>query len=277
MDKLLSGLGTKLAERWVNLLALPGVLFTLVLAFAWWVHPVGALDLTAIVRRLGEITVPKQNAELALVAAAVAVVATACAGIAAELSRPIARMWTGGGRVGLVLLGPLLRRRIRRAQAAAPAGYTVPERYLPARATRIGDHLRLAEQRVAAQYGVALVRVWPRLWQLSTADGRAMTQLAWDRYTAAALRAAWSIGYLLIAVLWWPSAIIGLVLYISAVAAARRAALDLRTAIEALTDVTLLPLATAVGIPLAHGRFTVRDGPALEAVLDKGSYLTESS
>ncbi|MFD4668091.1 hypothetical protein ACFWNN_00070 [Lentzea sp. NPDC058450] len=273
MDKLLSGLGTKLAERWINLLALPGVLFTVVLAFAWWVQPVGALDVTAIVRRLGELAVPKQNGQLALLAAGGAVVATACAGLAAELSRFVARMWTGNGRVASFVLRPLLRRRVRRARAAAPAGYDVPERYLPARATRVGDALRLAEQRVAAQYGVALIRVWPRLWHLSSSDERAMTQLAWDRYTAASLRASWAFGYLLVGVLWWPSVVVALVLYVSAVASARRAAEDLRTAIEALVDVKLVVLAGAVGVPLAHGRFTAKDGAALEAVLDKGTYL----
>ncbi|WP_394619487.1 hypothetical protein JNUCC0626_10420 [Lentzea sp. JNUCC 0626] len=273
MDKLLSGLGTKLAERWINLLALPGVLFTLVLAFAWWVHPVGALDVTAIVRRLGELAVPKQNGQLALLAAAGAVVATACAGLAAELSRFVARTWTGNGRVSTWLMSPLLRRRIRRAQAAAPDGYQVPERYLPARATRIGDAIRLVEQRIAAQYGVALIRVWPRLWQLSSSDERAMTQLAWDRYTAASLRATWAAGYLLIGILWWPSVVVAVVLYVSAVASARRAAEDLRTAIEALVDVKLVVLAAAIGVPLAHGRFTAKDGGALEAVLDKGTYL----
>lgn len=276
MDKLLPGLGAKLAERWINLLALPGVLFTIVLAFAWWVHPVGALDLAALGKRLGELVVPKQNVQLVVVAGVGAMIATACAGIAAELSRPIARMWTGRGRLSALLLRPLLRRRIRRARAAAPAGHDVPERYLPARATRIGDHIRLAEQRVGAQYGVALVRVWPRLWHLSSADERTMTQLAWDRYTAAALRAAWSLGYLLVGLLWWPAAIVGLVLYVSAVAAARRAAADLQSAIEALTDVKLLALAAAVGIPLAHDRFTPKDGAALETVLDKGSFLPQA-
>lgn len=274
MDKLLSGLGTKLAERWINLLALPGVLFTVVLAFSWWVHPVGAIDLDALGRRLTEIVVPKQSAQLAVAAGVGAVIATVCAGIAAEVSRPIARMWTGRGRLAMVPLRPFLRRRIRKTRAAAPVGYDVPERYLPARATRIGDHIRLAEQRIAAQYGVALVRVWPRLWHMSNADERAMTQHAWDRYTAATLRAAWAVGYLLVGLLWWPAAVAGLLLYLSALAAARRAAADLQAAIEALTDVKLLDLAAAVGISLAHGKFTASDGVALETVLDKGSFLT---
>ncbi|QFU86780.1 hypothetical protein [Amycolatopsis sp. YIM 10] len=274
MDKLLPGLGTKLAERWINLLALPGVLFTVVLAFSWWVHPVGAVDLDALGRRLTEIAVPKQGTQLTMVASIGAVIATACAAIAAELSRPIARIWTGRDRGAILLLQPFLRRRIRKVRAAAPAGYGVPERYLPARATRIGDHIRLAEERIAAQYGVALVRVWPRLWHMSNADERAMTQHAWDRYTAAAMRAAWAVGYLLTGLLWWPAAVAGLLLYLSAWSAARRAAADLQTAIEALTDVKLLDLAAAIGISPAHGKFTPNDGAALETVLDKGSFLT---
>jgi hypothetical protein len=43
-------------------------------------------------------------------------------------------------------------------------------------------------------------------------------------------------------------------------------------AIEALVDTKLLDLTTALGIEPAHGRFTPTDGPALETVLDKGSY-----
>jgi hypothetical protein len=272
MDKLLPGMGTKLAERWIHLLALPSVLFTVVLAFSWWVRPVGAVDLDAVSRRLTEIVVPKQGTQLAVVAGVGTVIATVCAGIAAEVSRPITRMWMGRGRGAMVLLRPFLRRRIWKTRAAAPAGYDVPERYLPARATRIGDHIRLAEQRIAAQYKIALVRAWPRIWHMSSADERAMTQHAWDRYTAAALRAVWAVGYLLVGLLWWPVAVAGLLLYLSALAAARRAAADLQTAIEALTDVKLLDLAAAVGISLAHGKFTTSDGDALETVLDKGSF-----
>lgn len=36
-----------------------------------------------------------------------------------------------------------------------------------------------------------------------------MTQLAWGRYIGAALPAAWSAGYLLLALLWWPPAVVG--------------------------------------------------------------------
>jgi hypothetical protein len=272
VDKLLSGIGTTLAARWINLLALPGVLFTIVLAVAWWLHPVDPLDLDALARRLDEVPTALPGLRLALLAAVGAVVATAFAGIAVELGRLIGLVWTGRGEVAMVLSRRLLRRRIRKSRAAAPPGHDVPKRYRPARATRIGDHLWLTEQRIAAQYGVALVRLWPRLWQLADTDERAMTQLAWDRYTAAALRAAWSVGYVLLGLLWWPCAVAGLLLYLSAVSSARRAAAALGLAIEALVDTKLLDLATALGIKAAHGRFTPADGNTLETVLDKGSY-----
>lgn len=278
MDVLLGGLGTKFAERWIGLLALPGVLFALTLALSWWLRPHGAahaLDPLLLGDRLDQApprwlaTTPHRL----VLAALLTLVAAASAAAAAESSRSIARLWLGRGPLIGALLRPLLRRRVRQAASQAPPGHDVAARYLPRRATRIGDHLLLAEQRVQAQYNVGLVRVWPRLWQLCDEGQRAPVQLAWDRYTAASLRAAWSLGYLALGLLWWPSAVAGAVLWLSAWSAARRAAAELGVLIEALTDVKLLDLAAALGVPLAHGRFTAADGGAVETILDKGTFL----
>ncbi|AXK36203.1 hypothetical protein DVA86_30055 [Streptomyces armeniacus] len=278
MDGLLNGLGTKFAERWVTLLALPGLLFALTLALSWWLHPLGAahaLDPALLSDRLDQAP-PSWLASTPhrlLFAALVTLTAAASAGVATELSRPIARLWLGRGPRSRRLLAPFLRRRTRQAESQARRGHRLNDRYLPERATRIGDHLLLAEKRVAAQYEVALVRVWPRLWQLCDDSQRAPTQLAWDRYTAASVRAAWSLGYLALGTLWWPAAVAGAALCLSAWTAARRAAAELGILVEALTDVKLQELATALGVSLPHGRFTKADGPVVENILDKGTFL----
>ncbi|WP_062214485.1 hypothetical protein [Streptomyces sp. NBRC 109706] len=278
MDGFLNGLGTKFAERWVVLLALPGVVFALTLALSWWLHPVGAahaLDPTVLGDRL-ERTPPRwltDTAHRLVLAALVVLGAVASAAAATELGRAIARLWLGQGRLSRALLAPLRRRRVRRAEREAPPGHRVPTPYLPERATLIGDRLLLAERRVAAQYGVRLVRAWPRLWQLCDDSERAPLQAAWDRYTAAAVRAAWALGYLALGILWWPAAVAGGALYLSAWAAARRAAAELGVLVEALTDTKLLSLAEALGVTPAHGRFTTAEGHAVEAILDKGTFL----
>ncbi|WP_063058631.1 hypothetical protein [Nocardia sienata] len=276
MDALLTGLGAKFAERWITLLALPGLLFASTLALSWWLHPLGvahALDPALLSDRLDQAP-PRWavNTRHRLVfAALVTLTAAAAAGAAAESSRAIARLWLGRGVPSGKMLALFRRRRIRQAQNEAPPGHHAG--YLPQRATRIGDHLLLAEKRVYAQYRVALIRVWPRLWHLCDDSQRGPVQFAWDRYTAASVRAAWSLGYLALGLLWWPAALVGVVLYLSAWTAARRAAADLGLLVEALTDVKLPELASALGVPLPHGRFTQADSHAVENILDKGTNL----
>jgi hypothetical protein len=276
MDALLTGLGAKFAERWITLLALPGLLFALTLTLSWWLYPLGAahaLDPALLSDRLDQAPPrwPANTSHRVVLAALVTLTAAASAGAAAELSRAIAQLWLGRGVLSGKMLGVFRRRRIRQAQNAAPPNHRAG--YLPGRATRIGDHLRLAEKRVDAQYRVALIRIWPRLWQLCDDSQRSPVQLAWDRYTAASVRAAWSLGYLALGLLWWPAAIVGATLYLSAWAAARRAAAELGLLVEALTDVKLPELASALGVPLPHGRFTQADSHAVESILDKGTYL----
>ncbi|MGW1738807.1 hypothetical protein ACWCPQ_08340 [Nocardia sp. NPDC001965] len=276
MDALLTGLGSKFAERWITLLALPGLLFALTLVLSWWVHPLGvahALDPALLSDRLDK-PPPRwlANTPHRLVFAALVTLAgAASAGIAAESSRVIARLWLGRGVVSGKLLGFFLRRRIRQAENEVPRDQRA--RYLPERATRIGDHLLLAEKRIHAQYGVGLIRIWPRLWHLCDDSERGPVQLAWNRYTAASMRAAWSLGYLALGLLWWPAAIAGGALYLSAWIAARRAAAEIGLLVEALTDIKLPELAAALGVPLPHGRFTPADSHTVETVLDKGTYL----
>ncbi|MEU1521921.1 hypothetical protein ABZ413_06945 [Nocardia rhamnosiphila] len=274
MDAVLTGLGSKFAERWIALLALPGLLFALTLVLSWWLHPLGAahaLDPALLGDRLDQ--APHRwlsNTRRRLVLAVlVTLTAAASAGVVAELSRAIARLWLGRGVLSGKLLALFLRRRIRQAENAAPPDHYAD--YLPERATRIGDHLLLAEKRVDAQYRVGLIRIWPRLWHLCDDSQRGPVQSAWDRYTAASVRAAWSLGYLALGLLWWPAAIAGVALYLSAWTAARRAAAELGLLVEALTDVKMMDLASALGVPLPHGRFTRADSHAVESILDKGT------
>lgn len=281
MDALLNGLSTKFAERWIALLALPGVVFALTLMLSWWLHPLGAshaLDPVSLSDRLDHAP-PRWLADTPhrlVLAALVTLTAAASATVAAELGRPIARLWLGRGRLSGKLPVLFRRRRIRQAQSEAPRDHVVSPRYLPERATRIGDHFHLTEQRVSAQYGVGLIRVWPRLWQLCDDSQRAPVQLAWDRYTSASLRVAWSLGYLALGVLWWPAAVAGAALGLTAWSAARRAAAELSVLVEALTDVKLRELAASLGVSLAHSRFTPVDGHAVENILDKGTFIPQT-
>ncbi|MFG1805014.1 hypothetical protein [Streptomyces sp. NPDC049040] len=280
MDGVLSGLGGKLTERWATLLALPGLAFAATLILAWWVRPLGprrAADPKAIMQRLDsplDAWLRDGIHEAALICA-IALLGSASALVANELGGVIGRFWLGRHRWFTQLMrGSLAHRRdLARSAVLDPTRYQVPEIYLPATATRIGDSFLLVQKRIQAQYDVGLSRLWPRLWQLCDEAERSLAQQAWDQYRAATVRAAWSVGYLLLSVCWWPAGFVGIFLGLTAHLSARRSAAEFSMAVEALVDVKIVATATALGVPLPHGRFTRADGPALENVLDKGSII----
>ncbi|GAB3970095.1 hypothetical protein GCM10029978_042740 [Actinoallomurus acanthiterrae] len=283
MESLLTGIGGKLTDRWVSLLALPGVAFTLTLFAACWLHPVGAadaLDPAVISRRLDMLFRGwLHSGTHRLILFVVGGLATAASAlVVGELGRAIGLLWIGRRPWMVRLMRPVITRRRRRADAAAAKdGYQVRDRYLPTRATRIGDSFRLVQERVQVQYGVPLGLLWPWLWQLCDESDRVPTRKAWDGYTGAAVRVAWALGYLLISWLWWPTALVGVFLTVTASLAARRAAADFAMAAEALVDLKIKALAEALGLALPHGRFTRADGPGLQSILDKGRLVRLTS
>ncbi|MFE5112991.1 hypothetical protein [Streptomyces sp. NPDC056663] len=277
MDGILSDLGKRIADRWFAFLILPGVPFAATVIVAWAMTPSGAahaLDLDILVRRLDTLGATAQTIKGivsgCLLIAGVAVVAV----LVRELSLIVNRLWLGRAAILCRLMRPGIRRRRRLAlDTARRGGYALPERYLPHRATWIGDRFALVDERVAAQYGVSLARVWPRLWQLRDDRTPRVVSAAWDDYAAATVRVAWALPYLVISIFWWPAAPLGLALVLLGWSQGRRGADDFCVSCEAAIDVQLRRLAHIVGVPLPHKRVTTAEGRQIDGILAKGAYL----
>ncbi|MGD6747069.1 hypothetical protein ACOKM3_35175 [Streptomyces sp. BH106] len=277
MDGILTELGKRIADRWFAFLILPGVPFAAAVLVAWAMARSGAahaLDVDILVRRLDSLGDAASTTERVVIGCLLlgGVVVTAL--LVRELSLTVHRLWTGRSNALRRVMAPGMRRRRRTAlDAARQGGYAVPERYLPSRATWIGDRFALVDERVAAQYGISLARAWPRLWQLHGPRSPKIVTAAWDEYAAATVRVAWALPYAALAPFWWPAAAVALALVLLGWSQGRRGADDFCLACEAAVDLQLCRLAHMVGVPLPHRRVTVTEGREIDRILAKGAYL----
>ncbi|MFD9543946.1 hypothetical protein [Streptomyces sp. NPDC060022] len=159
IDGILFDLGKRIADRWFAFLILPGVPFAATVAVAWAMAPSGAahaLDLDVLVRRLDALVGTARSTKGVVVGCLVFAGVAVTAVLVREMSLLVNRLWTGRSALLCRLMGPGIRRRRRLAlDAARRGGYASPERYLPHRATWIGDRFALVDERVAVQYGVS--------------------------------------------------------------------------------------------------------------------------
>ncbi|MET9767298.1 hypothetical protein [Streptomyces sp. NPDC006415] len=102
--------------------------------------------------------------------------------------------------------------------------------------------------RVHGRYGLDLEPTWPRLWALLPETLRADVISARQAYDSAARLAGWALLYAALAVLWWPSALAGAAVLVTAVARARDAASLLATLVETAVDLHLTDLAERLGV-----------------------------
>ncbi|MEV4428596.1 hypothetical protein AB0K23_25110 [Streptomyces sp. NPDC049602] len=277
MDGILSDLGKRIADRWFAFLILPGVPFAAAVIVAWAMAPSGpahALDLDVLVRRLDTLAAAARTTKGIVIGCLLVAAVTVVAVLVRELSLVVNRLWLGRSAALCRLMRAGIRRRRRLAlDTARRGGYAVPERYLPHRATWIGDRFALVDERVAAQYGVSLARVWPRLWQLRDDRTPKVVSAAWDDYAAATVRVAWAVPYLLVSLFWWPAAPLALGLVLLGWSQGRRGADDFCVSCEAAIDVQLRRLAHIVGVPLPHQRVTTAEGRQIDGILAKGAYM----
>ncbi|MEU6658862.1 hypothetical protein [Streptomyces sp. NPDC046821] len=266
MNTLLTEVGRKLADRWLSVLVLPGGLFVAAVTCAAWLGHAHALDvghLEDMVRRLGHHFAGRPAAVVLAVAGAL--LAATGAGLAAQgVAAGVRGLWVARGPARWVA-----RRRRRAESALARGGRTVPARYLPARAGAIGDRFRLVDQRVDAQYGLAVALAWPRLWLLLPDTATAAIRDATTRYRAAADVTAWGILYLLLGAFWWPAVPVGLVAMAAGQVRGRTSAAALADLVEAAVDIHQRPLADTLGIDLPHGRITPDEGARINDILNK--------
>ncbi len=293
MTGLLAELGKKLAERWLTALMLPGLLLVAVAVIGFRLshrRPFDVAELSRWVDDTAASPVGHSQGALLLITTAVLLAAGAAGLAAAGLGAGCGRWcvaegtWPPGS-----WLAAWRRRRWERADRvarealqAAAADVTKPHPPLraailrrdrialraPHRPTFVGDRFSAVDQRVADAYGLDLVAVWPRIWLVVDDPARAQASAAQDAYAAALRLAGWGLLYLGLGVMWWPAAVVGLVVLGVAWARVRRTAGLLADLVEATVDLHGRTLADRLGLPV-DGRLTRAQGQMVTAMLRK--------
>ncbi|MFE1259939.1 hypothetical protein ACFW5X_05385 [Streptomyces albogriseolus] len=300
MSALLTGIGTRIAERWLQTVVLAGLLWVATAVVAVRLGHSHPFDVGRLSAWLDQVARERagRSASVVLLTVAGALLAAGAAGLATgALGGAFQRLWgaSGAGPPGSWIQRWRLDRRRRRDERTrravarsvthrgrggrlllAHAGRAADRRRRtprPTGPTRIGDTFLGVASRVERRYGLELERAWPRLWALLPEAPRADVSGARQAYDAAARLAGWALLYTALAVVWWPGAAIGTSVLATAVVRARDAAELLATTVESAVDLHLTDLAERLGVradedasALARGRaiarhLAERDGP----------------
>ena len=271
IEALLGEVGRRLSDRWLIRALGPGLLWCAVAAFAVLPGRRGVFDLRgAVLAAASALDTLGDRASLAVLCGALAVLGGALAALAAQAVGAVARFaWLGqwpwpGRKIAAALTA---RRRARAVRRLAADHRVLPSVYLPGRPTWIGDRIRITDDRVAAQYGLRLALIWPRLWLLLDADARTTVSAARDRFERAGTLTGWAVLYASLAPWWWPAAGLGLGLAGLAWWQARSSAALFASTVEATVDLHHRRLVTALGFPMEEGRSL--DAATADAINDQ--------
>ena len=304
LSSLLTETGRQLALRFTNSLAVPGVLFVATAATAVELAHRHSLDVSRLVGAVLRVTnrfdhrpVP---AVLALLAAGLA--AGAAGVICGSVSTMLASLWLLDRPRWLA--HRLTRRRVRRWQSAntayrdavassaraagaennAPPDEPARRRLAelaafrntialmaPTRATWAGDRLAAAGLRVWAEYGLDVSFSWPRLWLVLPEFARDRTTEAGRAFAAARVVQGWGVLYLVLGVLWWPSAVAGAFALLLGWRRGRMAVATLADLIEANYDLYAIGLVAAIHGGPSTGSLDRLAGERLNVRLRKGA------
>jgi hypothetical protein len=300
MTGFLAGLGTKLAERWVALLVLPGLIYISAAAAAVVLGHRHALDLSLLASDIVRLAAQpaSSNVGVILLTATAVVAASAAAGLLASalgqalewswhrpehrrlsswLTRNRRSRWQRADQAADWHIADDVRNHSRNSTASAklsPATIRVLAhrdaiaQEPPAGPTWIGDRFRALAVRVRRAYALDIHTVWPSLWLLLPDQPRAEITAARDGYTAAGRLGGWAILYLLLGTVSWPALLAAVLLAAIARYRARRTAQTLAELIEAAVDCHTRDLATRLGFD-CEGPLTRHVGVAMTDLLNK--------
>ena len=253
MTGFLGEIGKKLADRWAALLAIPGLLYLAAVTAAAVLGQAHALSYPDLSRKIAAWAASpalKSAGGTVLIVAGV-LAGSVIAGLAAAAGgRFIEIVWTlPGERAPARWLAGWRRDRSQEAKAIADDPDSTPAqvRKAMARADRIclleadrptwvADRLRVCHVRIERAYGLDLNAAWPRLWLVASDTVRAELGAARDAFSAASRLTAWAILYLVLAIWWWPAAVIALITGATAIVRARLATGNLADLIESAVD-----------------------------------------
>jgi hypothetical protein len=139
----------------------------------------------------------------------------------------------------------------------------------PDRPTWMADRMRAAGERVHQAYDLDLTAAWPRLWLCMPEMSRSEVATAQSAFASASRLAGWGLLYLVLAVWWWPAAVIACVTVGTAWQRGRAATAVLAELVESAVDLYGRDLAQALGLPCPD-EFTPDHGASLTRMLRKG-------
>jgi hypothetical protein len=294
VTKFLEVLGGKLAERWLGLLLGPSVLLMAVAAVGTTLGQRNWHDVSLLLDRLDRLAEePALRTAGPLVFVLVGLLACSAAlGLSAvALGALVERLWLARRPRWCT---DLRRRRWDAAQrdferalveaaraegtadaaAAAERARGLNSRrnriglVPPARPFWLGDRVTAVDTRVWDAYRLDLVSVWPRIWLLLPEDARAEIGTARAQLASATRLVAWSAGYLLVGVVWWPSVVAGVVTAVVARRRARAAGVAFAELAEAAVDLHGRTLAESLGVA-CEGTLTREVGAEITTLLRK--------
>ncbi len=261
MNGFLAELGKKLADRWVALLVLPGLLFTTVATAAVTLgqrHWADVSMLGHLMRRLATAGTDRtDNLTRTVLLLVILLLASFASGLLARaLGTPVEHALAGRWPPGFRRLKIACTRRRRDAWARANQEWerarAAGERHNlgelirrrnrialiePRHATWIGDRLSAPAIRVRKEYGLDLTFTWPRLWLLLPETTRDPLAESRRRLDDATTLGGWAVLYFVLGALWWPAAVFGVGIGMVAWRRSRVAADVYADLIEAAVDV----------------------------------------
>jgi hypothetical protein len=295
VESFLSGLGSKLADKWLATLVLPGLLFvgvTLVGAALGYAH---AFDADRLLQRAadGSTQLHRYGAPAILLAVAAAGLLASAVALAANwlgscVQRISLAAWPGWVSSRLVAWRrqrwttaddacAQYEMEIREFGAPPPARDNLAAARnrialaYPGRPTWVGDRVHATEVRVFHSYGIDLGAAWPRIWLLLNESDRAEVTAARDSMNRAAALIGWGILYTALAIVWWPVGLAGLVVIFTGWYQARAATANFADLVEAVIDLNAQHLAVALGVITDRAAFTRAVGGDVNSRMRKGT------
>ncbi|MGY2116629.1 hypothetical protein ACW9HR_22215 [Nocardia gipuzkoensis] len=302
MGTFFQELAKKLAERWITLLVIPGALYVATAGIGIRLGHLHALDHTRLRTIVADVAawISRQSAGSQAVSVVVVLLAAACVGLVVQALAGVTRtVWLGPWPR---LLAPPERWRVakrrgrwlrwvnrrRMLEQTYPQASRTAEQQRdidvvaarinrlaltePGRPTWMGDRIHALEAVAVNRYGLDLGFAWPRLWLIMPDTTRVEITTANAAFAAATATGTWAWPYLMLAVLWWPAAFIGIGVGVTGWVQARAAVADLTTLSEAALDLHGRSLATAFGVAESDrtGPLTIAEGRQLTTLIRKG-------
>lgn len=289
MTSFFSELGGKLAEKWLSLLVLPGLLLASTAAVAVALGHSHALNWNELVRRLDgwAVAVGGRPPVAQILLLIVVLLAAAGAGLVIRaLSGLTQRLWLGNWPSWSSTIDEkLIANRVEnwteahskaRVATGRRADQLAAERNQiamakPTRPTWMGDRVAAVDERVHNQYGVDLQSWWPRLWLILDDAPRAELRTARTAFDTATNQATWALGYLMVGLFWWPAVLVALGVGLTGWLRGRDAARTYADLIESTVDVYAAGLAVRLGMLVENKDFTIEVGAQVTELLRKGA------